>query len=143
MCSAAPAEALTATALRGAGAAFGRDHAVDAGALGTAQQCAQVLRVFDAVERQQERIVAFAGSKQVFEIGQRLGAHHGDHALMRGGLGQVGQVVAGGRLQANAVFAAHGGDAVELGVGALAGHAHVVKPAQTGPDRLFYRVQPV
>ena len=36
------------------GAALGEDHAVDAGAIGHAQQRAQVLRVFHAVEGQDE-----------------------------------------------------------------------------------------
>ena len=56
-CSLAPAEALTAAARERSGAALGEDHAVDAGRLGGAQQRAEVGRVLEVLEDQQQRVV--------------------------------------------------------------------------------------
>ena len=53
-CSAAPALALTATGLKGRRTALGEHDAVHSGAVGHAQQSAEVLRVFDAVESEQQ-----------------------------------------------------------------------------------------
>jgi hypothetical protein len=67
----------------GRGAALGQDDAVDAGAVGGAQQRAEVVRVFDAVEREEELAVeAGAGGEQVFD-GEELAL--ADSARLPGG----------------------------------------------------------
>ena len=43
------------------GAAFGEEDAVDTGAIGDAKKSAEVLRVFNAVEREEEASGGFAG----------------------------------------------------------------------------------
>src|ERR1035441_2286105 len=82
-------------------ASLGENHAIDTRAVRYTQQGAEVLRVFDAIEGEEETGRASGGSgegcwrlKQVFDGKKFLGAHHGDHALVRGGTGKVSQLVA-------------------------------------------------
>jgi hypothetical protein len=77
----------------GCGAAFGEEDAVDAATFGGAEQGAQVLRVFDAVEGENEaRLGTF---KDVFEIEELPLADDGDDSLVGGGLSHTGEGVAG------------------------------------------------
>ena len=93
-CSAAPALALTAAALR-RGAALGEHHAVHACAVGHAQQRAQVLRVLDSIKGEDEAGRAFEfdfgwiGDKKIFDGEQLLRADKRDDALMGGRLGEL------------------------------------------------------
>ena len=43
----------------GSGAALGQDDSIDSGAVGGAEQGAEVVRVFDAVERKKKTVLAF------------------------------------------------------------------------------------
>ena len=72
------------------GAALGEEDAVDAGAIGHAQQSAQVLRIFDAIESEQKAGRAGIGRRreEVFDREKILRADQGDDALVRGSLGQ-------------------------------------------------------
>jgi hypothetical protein len=88
----------------GRGAALGEDDAVDAGAVGYAEQRAEVLRVFDAVEGEQQ--AAGAGvcgarrGEKVLDGEELLWANQGDDALVGGGFGQQRELLA--RLLADA-----------------------------------------
>ena len=86
------------------GAALGEHDAVDAGAVGHAQQRAEVLRIFDAVESQHQARRAPGdwrrGREQVFDGQKLLRTDEGHDALMRGGSGKLRQLLAripGGR----------------------------------------------
>ena len=127
-------------------AALGEEHAVYAGAIGYAEQGAEILRVFNAVEGEQQAGRAREGRlgrEEVFEGEEFLGADHGNDALMRGGLGAEGELVAGLGVDADAELAAEGDELDETSILALAGHEHVVKMAAAGAQSLFDRVQAV
>ena len=67
----------------GRGAALGEDDAVDAGAVGYAEESAEILRVFDAVEGEEEAGcvgLQWIGGEEVFDGEEFLGADEGDYA---------------------------------------------------------------
>ena len=68
------------------GTALGEQDAVDAGGFGGAQQRAQVLRVFDAVESQDQ--ARFGAIEQVFHPEKPALPDHGNHSLVGSGAGQ-------------------------------------------------------
>ena len=70
----------------GGGAALGQEDAVDAGAVGGAEQRAEVVRVFNAVEGEEEAVaagsLARAAGEQVFEVEEGALADEGDGSLV-------------------------------------------------------------
>jgi hypothetical protein len=130
---------------QGRGAALGEDYAVDAGAIGHAEQSAEVLRVFDAIEGEDET-GGGAGrwrSKQIFDGGKFLRADEGDDALVRGGLGGERELFAWLLENADADLAALGDEASQTRIVTLAGHKNMVKAALAGLEGLLDRVQTV
>ncbi len=128
------------------GAALGEDDTVHSGAIGHAQQRAQVLRIFHAVERQhQPRCEPSCRGRreQVFDGQKLLRADQRDHALMRRGLGATRQLLARLLPNADAGLAAQGDQPLKARVMPLAGHQHMVKAPLSGLERLFHRVQSV
>ena len=123
-------------------------------AFGGAEQRAQVLGVFDAVEGEDEtRLRAF---QNVFEIEELAFADDGHDALVGCGLGHTGEGVAGLEAGFDAGFAAEIeelGEAVVLlaltwagtgaGTMALTRDAHVVEAAGPGAEGFFDGVQAV
>ena len=67
----------------GGGAAFGDDDAVSPGGIGGAEDGSEIVRVFDAVEHDDQRILCALGGDHVREVVILLGGGDGDHALMR------------------------------------------------------------
>ena len=87
-CSIAPAAALVAAGVTWTDRCFGRTMPVRAGALGAAQQSAQVARVGHAVEGDEERrTAARSRTGQVVEVGLGQLGGVGHHALGRVGAG--------------------------------------------------------
>ena len=127
------------------GAAFGQNHAVHAGAVRHAQQGAQVLGVFHAVQRQQEPGVPGGRQRleEIFDRQKLLRADHGDNPLVGGGAGQFRQLLPRFLAHPDAGLAALGDQAGQAIVLALAGHHHVVKTAPPGPQGLLDRMNPV
>jgi hypothetical protein len=129
--------------------ALGEHHAVHPGAIGHAQQSAQVLRVFNAIQSQQQAsrsgLVRFGlwRRKEVLDREELLRADQGHHALVSGGLRQLRQLLAALLADADAALAAKGHQPLQAGIFALAGHQDVVKAPPSGLDGLFYRVQSV
>ena len=82
----------------GCGAALGEENAVDAGAIRNAEERAEVLRVFDAVEGEDEASGGFAcggtGREEVFEGKEFLRTDERHYALVRGGFGSEGELLA-------------------------------------------------
>jgi len=69
--------------------------------------------------------------------------YQGHNALVSGGLGQLGQLLACFLSDADAGRAAEGDEAGDAGILTLAGHQNVVKPAASSLERLLDRMQPV
>ena len=91
------------------GAALGEEDAVDTGAIGDAKKSAEILRIFNAVEREEEAADAWSGGiglEEIFEREKFLRADERDDALVGGGFSGEGELLA--RLLKHA-DAAHGG----------------------------------
>ena len=128
------------------GAALGKNHAVNPGAIGHAQQRAQILRVFHSVESQHEtRCGRLAGSRheEILERKKLLRVHQRDHALMRQGLRGNRKLFARLLENADASLAALGNQPFKARVVPLARHQNVVKAPLPGFQSLLHRVQSV
>ena len=114
-------------------AALGNHHAVRAGRVGRAQDRAQIVRIFHAIEHDDQRIFRALGGDHIFEIVVLFGRRDGDHALMRR---VARQFVEFGALQETHVHAespAIFNQALQADVVALLGHAD---PLKRPPARL-------
>ena len=134
--------------VQGSGPAFGDDDAIDAGAIGGAEQGAEVVGVFDAVQHQKEAAAGLAmlGVEEVFEGEELPLAEEGDDALMGVGFGVSGELVAGFGGDADVGLAAEVEDGFKARVAAgfaLAGDADVVDLANAGSDGLLDGVEAV
>ncbi len=128
----------------GGGAALGEDDAVDTGSVGGAEESAEVVGVFDAVEGEEEAVLAVGfGSEEVFDGEELALADDGEDALVGVGAGEAGELVAG--LDGDADFggAAELDEAFEAFVAALAGYADVIELAGAGADGLLDWVEAV
>lgn len=128
-------------------AALGQDEAVDTGAVGRAQERAEVLGVFDPVECEQERGARGGGcGEDIFQSEEFALADDGDDALVAGSFGHARELVTIFKSHANAVRAAEIDDALQLLGGAmflaLSADADMIETAIAGPQGFFYRVQP-
>jgi hypothetical protein len=127
-------------------AALGEDDAIDAGAICDAQQRAEVLRIFDAIESQQKAGCAglvCSGFKQLFKSKKLLRAYNSDHTLVRGGSGQLGEMFARLLADANTGLATVSDEVGEPIVVALAGDEDMVKAAAAGLECLLHRMEAV
>ena len=126
-------------------APFGEDDAIYARAVGYAEQSAEILGVFYAIEREQQaagaRLVAWG--EQVFNSEEFLWADHGYHALMGGGFGHQSQLLAGFLADPDASLATGGDEVVETLIFALAGYNDLVETAAAGLQGFFNRVHAV
>ena len=148
------------------GAAFGQDDSINSRAIGGAQERAEVVRVLDAVEGEEEAVggvnlcavcgcilrngfrLGFGrrlgcGGEEVFDGEEGALADEGDGPLVGVGAGEAGELVAGFEGEADVGVAAKLGEALQAGVAALAGEQDAVQPARAGADRLLDRVQAV
>ena len=115
------------------GAALGEDDAVDAGAVGDAEECAEVLWIFDAVEREKQAGLRWIGrGEEVFDRKQFLRTDEGDDALVGGGSGEMRELVAGFLADADTGQFAIGDEAREAFVVALGGDQDVIEAAPAG-----------
>jgi hypothetical protein len=128
----------------GGSAAFGEDDAVDSGSVGGAEERAEVLGVFDAVEGEQK--AGFGTCAEVFEVEELASAGDGDDSLMVGGFGQAGELFFRLETEADAGFAAGVDDllqALVVSVKAFPGDTDVVEFSAAGAQSLLDRVQAV
>jgi hypothetical protein len=131
----------------GGGAALGEQDAVDAGTFGAAEESAEVLGVFNAVEREDE--AGLGTLKDVLKVEELAFADDGDDSLVGSGLSHAGESVAWLEPGFDPGFAAQVkelGEAMVRGLAravALARYAHVVEAAGTGAESLFDGVQTV
>jgi hypothetical protein len=130
----------------GGGTALGEDDAVDACPVGYAEERAEILRVFDSVEGEEQAAaggVGRVGSEEVLNGEEFLGANHGDDALVRGGLGEEGELLTGILAHADAGLAKCRDQPFEAEIFAFAGDDDVVKAAATSLESFFHRVHAV
>ena len=129
----------------GSRSAFGEDDTVDAGAVGGAEESAEVVGVFYAVEGEEE-FIAGGGLEKVFEGQEFALAEEGYDALVGVGAAVAGELVAGLGGDADAFGAGEFENRVHARVAAgfaLAGYADVVERAGAGAEGLLDRVQAV
>jgi hypothetical protein len=123
---------------------LGKHDAVDASAIGHAQQSAEILRVFHTVEGQQQaRDSRLLRREEVFDGEKLLRVDQGYYALVSWGLGELSQLLARLLADAHAGVAAEGDEALDAGILAFAGHKNVIKTAASGLEGFFDRMQPV
>jgi hypothetical protein len=132
----------------GGGAALGEDDSVDACSIGYAEQSAEVLRVFYAVEGEKQAAGACVcgggvGREQVFDGEEFLRADESNYALVGGGFRHHRQLVAGFLADADAGLAKGGDEALESEIFAFAGYQHMVKATPAGFEGFFDRVHAV
>ena len=128
----------------GGRAALGENDAVDTSSVGGAEEGAEVVWVFDAVEGEEEAVLAvgFRG-EEVFDGEELALADDGEDALVGVGAGEAGELVA--RLDGDTDFggSAEFDEAFEAVVTALAGYADVIELAGAGADGLLNWVEAV
>jgi len=79
------------------GTAFSENHSVDARAVGYAEEGAEILRIFNAIEREQQAGGGLCRRRcgvEVFDGEGLLRPHIGDHSLVSGGSSNLGELVA-------------------------------------------------
>jgi len=84
-----------------------------------------------------------ARREEVFDGEKFLGADEGYDALVSGGLGEFGQLLAGFLEDAHAGFAAKGDEALDAGIFTFAGHQNVVEIPPSGLEGFLNRVKAV
>lgn len=131
----------------GSGATFGEEDAVDAGAIGDAKKSAEVLRVFNTVQREEETSGGIAGGggglEEVFEREKFLRTDKRNDALVSSGFGGEGELLARPLKDANACVAALGDEAGEAVIMALTGDEDLIEAAATGLESFRNRMQAV
>jgi hypothetical protein len=126
------------------GTAFGKDDAIDACAVGGAEESAKVVGVFYAVEGEEEAILAvFFGGEEIFDGEEFALADDGEDALVGIGAGETGKLVAGLDGDTDASGATELSEAFELLIPTFAGDADVIELAGTGADSLLDRMEAV
>ena len=129
--------------------ALGEHYSVHSRAVGNPQQRAKVLRVFNAIESQNQaslcgRITGACGRlEEVFNGEELLRAHKSDYALMRGRFGHRGQLLAAFLANAHPGIAALSHKPLQPRIMTLIGHQHMVKAAAAGSQGLLNRMQAI
>jgi hypothetical protein len=132
------------------GAAFGEKDTVDTGAIGDAKKSAEVLRIFNTIEREQEASGGFAGRighEKILEGEKFLRANERDDALVCGSLSGDGELLARFLKDADACIAALGDEAANARIAAvaraLASDENVIEAAAAGLESFRDRMQAV
>ena len=128
----------------GRGASLGEDYSVDAGAIGYAEKCAEILRIFDTVKGEEQ--AGLRGIRRCEEVfnGQRfLRADESYDTLVSRGAGQVSEVFAGFLTYAHAGLSAVGDEAREAVVVTLGGYHDVIEATAAGLECFGNRVYAV
>jgi len=128
------------------GTALGKKDAVDSGTIGDAKKSAEVLRIFNTIEREQKPSGRFAGGiglEEIFEGEKFLRANERDDALMCGSLSGERELLARFLKDTDTRLAALGDDLTETVVFALAGDKNVIEAAPAGLESFRDRMQAV
>jgi hypothetical protein len=130
----------------GCGTTLGKDNAVDARAVGNAKQCAKVLRIFNAIERENEAGrggPGGIGSEEILDGEELLRTDQCDNALMRGSLGGKRKLLPSIQADTDARLAALLDEALKTIVKALTRNEDVIKVTAAGFESFLDRVQAV
>lgn len=123
----------------GSGASLGEEDAIDSRGFGGAEKGAEVLRIFDAVERKDQARVG--SGEKVLDAEEVALADDGDNSLVGGGSGEAGEGVAGLNAGFDTGGAAKGDDGGETRIvaalEAFLGEANVVEAAGAGAKSLL------
>jgi hypothetical protein len=129
----------------GRGAALGENDAIHAGSVGDTQQSAEVLRIFDPVECEEESRCRGVGSGcvEIFKSEEFLRANQCNNSLVRGCFCGDGELLTGLLEDADVGLTALCQEAFEARIASLAGDQNVVKVALAGLEGFLDRVQAV
>jgi hypothetical protein len=125
----------------GGGTALGEEDAVDSGSFGGAEDGSEVLRIFNAVEGQDE--AGFRAFEKVFGGEEFSLTNDGHDTLVAGGSGYACEGIAGLSAERDFGGAAEFDDGLEPLVVSFLRNAYVVEAAGTGSERFFDRVEAV
>jgi hypothetical protein len=134
------------------GAALSEEDAIDSRAVGDAKKCAEILRVFNAIESKDEASGGFAGRgfigrgigrEKVLNGEEFLRTHKRNDTLVARGIGGEGELLARFLAYANTRIAALGDNAVKTFVVSLARDEDVVKASAAGLESFRDRMQAV
>ena len=126
------------------GTALSEDNAVDTGSVGNAEESAEILRIFNAVEGEEQAWLRGIGrGEQVFDRELFLRTDESDNALVCRGAGEVGELFARFLANADAGLLAISDQAREAFVVALGGNDDVIEAASAGLEGLGNRVHAV
>src|SRR5262249_10252569 len=87
------------------GPALWNHDSVHPSSIGSSEECAEVMRILDPVERNDETVRGFFVSKNLVELGIVLTGNHRHHALVRLGSRQTVELFPGNKAQPDALFA--------------------------------------
>jgi len=126
------------------GTSLGEDYSVDAGAIGYAEKCAEVLRIFDTVEgEEQARLRGIRRCEEVFNGQRFLRADESYDTLVSRGAGQVSEVFAGFLTYAHAGLSAVRDETREAIVVTLGGNHDVIEATAASLECFGNRVYAV
>lgn len=126
------------------GSPLGHDHAVDACSIGDAEQGSEVLRIFDAVEREeQSRLARIWRFEEIFDGQQFFGADDRDNALMRGCSCKLGEMFAIFLPYAHAKLFAMSYKACEPIVVPFGGNQNMIEAPSSCLQRFSYRMHAI
>jgi hypothetical protein len=129
------------------GAALCEEDAVDAGTVGDAKKGAEILRVFNPVEREDKTsggiLCGWVRFEKILEGQGFLRMDERDNALVIGGFSSDSELLAWPLKDANAGVAALDDEAGEAIIVALAGDEDVVESAAAGLESFRNRMQAV
>jgi hypothetical protein len=141
-----PGAGLHGDCAQGGGTALCDDNAINARSIGDAQQSAKVLRIFDAVEGENETSgtgLGRVGEKQILDGEKLLRADHCDNSLVAFRLGKLGQLLAGFLTDPDAGLATDGDEPLQALIVSFAGDENMVKAPLAGFEGLLNRVEAV
>ncbi len=124
-------------------AALGNHHAIRPGSVGGAQDRSQIVRVFDSIEHDDQRMLAAARRHDVIEIGILFCRSRGHEALMGGGAGDFVEFLARQNAHRNANLAALVDHAPQPDIFAFFRHADPFKVAAPRFERFRDRIDSV
>src|SRR5262249_12992604 len=101
---------------------------------------AQIVRIFNAVEQEHKGVGSALVGEHLLDVAILLLCGDGNHALMVGGLGQTGELVARHGAQGNAIRTAELSDLLYACIAPAGNHGNVIKTASTDGERLFHRM---
>ena len=124
---------------QGRGAALGDQNTIHSRSLGGAEQCAEVLGVFDTVQSKDETWLG--PFEEVFDVQEIAFADDRDYTLVGCIGGEAGEGFPGFLTDFDSCFPTEGDNAREAFVMPLPSHADVVESPVSGPKRLLHGME--